>query len=36
MSGRPVIPVPSKPNILVIFTDDHGWADLGANGARAD
>jgi uncharacterized sulfatase len=21
-----------KPNILVIFTDDHGWADLGANG----
>ncbi len=24
---------PSKPNIIVIFTDDHGWADLGANGA---
>lgn len=22
----------SKPNIIVIFTDDHGWADLGANG----
>lgn len=22
-----------KPNIIVIFTDDHGWADLGANGA---
>jgi hypothetical protein len=21
-----------RPNILVIFTDDHGWADLGANG----
>ena len=21
-----------KPNIIVIFTDDHGWADLGANG----
>lgn len=24
-----------KPNILVIFTDDHGWADLGANGVNA-
>jgi arylsulfatase A-like enzyme len=24
----------SKPNILVIFTDDHGWADLGANGVN--
>ena len=21
-----------QPNIIVIFTDDHGWADLGANG----
>jgi arylsulfatase A-like enzyme len=24
-----------KPNIVVIFTDDHGWADLGANGVDA-
>ncbi|MFZ5830158.1 MAG: sulfatase [Planctomycetota bacterium] len=24
-----------KPNILVIFTDDHGWADLGASGVDA-
>lgn len=24
-----------KPNILIIFTDDHGWADLGANGVNA-
>jgi len=26
----------SKPNIIVIFTDDHGWADLGAQGVRKD
>jgi arylsulfatase A-like enzyme len=25
-----------RPNILVIFTDDHGWADLGANGVDDD
>jgi uncharacterized sulfatase len=24
------------PNILVIFTDDHGYSDLGAQGVRAD
>src|SRR5215218_1593328 len=24
------------PNVIVVFTDDHGWADLGANGSRAD
>jgi uncharacterized sulfatase len=29
-------PKPSRPNILVIFTDDHGWADLGAQGVRKD
>ncbi len=23
---------PEKPNILVILTDDHGWADIGAQG----
>ncbi len=25
-----------KPNVLLIFTDDHGWADIGAQGADAD
>ncbi|MFM7181203.1 MAG: sulfatase [Verrucomicrobiales bacterium] len=25
-----------KPNILLIYTDDHGWADLGAQGADKD
>jgi uncharacterized sulfatase len=27
---------PTKPNILVIYTDDHGWADLGAQGVDKD
>ena len=27
---------PRRPNILVIYTDDHGWADLGAQGVDAD
>jgi uncharacterized sulfatase len=26
----------SKPNLIVIFTDDHGWADLGAQGVGQD
>jgi arylsulfatase A-like enzyme len=25
-----------KPNVLLIYTDDHGWADLGAQGADKD
>lgn len=25
-----------KPNILLIYTDDHGWADLGLQGADKD
>jgi arylsulfatase A-like enzyme len=28
--------VARKPNVLVIYSDDHGWADLGANGADKD
>lgn len=27
---------PERPNILVIFTDDHGYADLGAQGVLGD
>lgn len=29
-------PAAAAPNVLVIFTDDHGWADLRANGSDAD
>ena len=25
-----------KPNILLIYSDDHGWADLGAQGVNSD
>ncbi|MFM7743900.1 MAG: sulfatase, partial [Verrucomicrobiota bacterium] len=25
-----------KPNIILIYSDDHGWADLGIQGADAD
>ena len=25
-----------KPNVLLIFTDDHGWADIGAQGVDKD
>jgi uncharacterized sulfatase len=25
-----------KPNILLIYSDDHGWADLGAQGVNGD
>ncbi len=38
----PVVPIittavpKSKPNIIVIFSDDHGWADLGAQGVNSD
>lgn len=28
--------VPAKPNILLIYSDDHGWADLGAQGVDKD
>jgi len=27
---------PSKPNVIVIFSDDHGWADLGCQGVPRD
>lgn len=26
----------AKPNVLVIYSDDHGWADLGVQGVNAD
>ena len=26
----------SKPNIIVIYTDDHGWSDMGVQGVDKD
>jgi uncharacterized sulfatase len=34
-SARAAEPSP-RPNLVVIFTDDHGWADLGANAVDKD
>jgi uncharacterized sulfatase len=25
-----------KPNVILIYSDDHGWADLGAQGVDPD
>jgi len=35
-SGDDLATAARRPNIVVIFTDDHGWADLGAQGVRQD
>ena len=35
LAGLPAASVPpsgAKPNIILIYSDDHGWADLGAQG----
>jgi uncharacterized sulfatase len=37
MLPRPVLAAePAKPNIIVFYTDDHGYADLGMNGSVND
>jgi len=32
----PALFADTKPNIIIIFCDDLGWADLGAQGIRKD
>jgi len=36
--GRLVLTAPAAdpPNLIVFYTDDHGWADLGVHGIRKD
>lgn len=36
LSGSAFAAASSKPNLIVIFTDDHGWADIGAQGVEKD
>lgn len=31
-----VLAAASKPNVILIYSDDHGWADLGAQGVDKD
>ncbi len=32
----PSLPAAAKPNIILIYSDDHGWADLGAQNSDAN
>ncbi len=34
--GAAIHAAPRKPNILLIYSDDHGWSDLGAQGVNAE
>lgn len=34
--GSAKVSIRTQPNLLVLFTDDHGWADLGAQGVDPD
>ncbi len=36
LCGSMALAAAEPPNILVIFTDDHGWADLGAQGVNQE
>lgn len=36
LCGSTALAATDQPNILVIFTDDHGWADLGAQGVNQE
>ncbi len=36
MLGSPALAATAKPNIILIYSDDHGWADLGAQGVDKD
>lgn len=36
LCGQSFAAEPQRPNILLIYSDDHGWADLGAQGTDQD
>ena len=34
--SKAVATLPSKPNVIVVYTDDHGWPDVGSVGVYPD
>ena len=32
-TGRPVVPAPDRPNVVLILIDDMGWKDIGVTGS---